>query len=64
MLVGEMVPIRFLFRSRWAALVWVGGICLSAVSFAGDQKADGVDAGHASDSKAAQASALNAEDPE
>lgn len=30
-----MVPIRFVFRSRWAALLWAAGICWTAVSFAG-----------------------------
>jgi hypothetical protein len=30
-----MLPIRHssLFRSRWMALLWAGGICWSAVSF-------------------------------
>ena len=31
-----MIPIRFIFRSRWAALAWAAGICLSAAQFAGD----------------------------
>jgi hypothetical protein len=30
-----MLPIRHssLFRSRWMALLWAGGICWSAISF-------------------------------
>ena len=56
-----MIPIRFIFRSRWAALLWAGGICYSAAQFAGSHKAD-VDAANASDSNAAQTSALAAED--
>ncbi|WP_174275108.1 hypothetical protein [Sphingomonas bacterium] len=55
------VPIRLLFKSRWAALLWAGGICYAAADFAGDRKA-GVDAANASDSNAAQLSALAAED--
>ena len=56
-----MIPIRFLFRSRWAALIWAAGLCYSAVEFAGARKAD-VDAANAADSTAAQTSALAAED--
>jgi hypothetical protein len=58
-----MIPLRWIFRSRWAALFWAGGICLSAVQFAGGDTAS-VDAGQAADGHAAVASALNAEDPE
>lgn len=42
-----MIPLRFLFRSRWAALAWAAGICWTAVNFAGGQggagDANGVD---------------------
>jgi hypothetical protein len=55
-----MVPIRFIFRSRWAALFWAAGICWSAVEFAGERKAE-VDAANVSDTNVAQASALLAE---
>lgn len=57
-----MIPLRWIFRSRWAALLWAGGICFSAVQFAGGDVA--VDAAHSPDNHAATASALNAEDPE
>ena len=30
-----MVPVRFVFRSRWWALAWAAGICWSATQFAG-----------------------------
>ena len=57
-----MIPMRYIFRSRWAALIWAAGICLSAVHFAGgDADANGVDAANSADSNAAQASALAAE---
>ena len=55
-----MIPMRFIFRSRWAALVWAAGICLSAAHFAGDGAAT-VDAANSADGDAAQASALVAE---
>jgi hypothetical protein len=34
-----MLPIktRFIFKSRWIALLWAGGILWTAVDFAGDQ---------------------------
>jgi len=32
-----MVPLRFVFRSRWWALAWAAGICWSAISFVGGQ---------------------------
>lgn len=57
-----MIPLRWIFRSRWAALLWAGGICFSAVQFAGGDAS--VDAAHSPDNHAATASALNAEDPE
>ena len=56
-----MIPIRFLFRSRWAALAWAAGICWSAMSFAGDQGGS-IDAANSADSAAAVRSALAAED--
>ena len=55
-----MIPMRYIFRSRWAALVWAAGICLSAAHFAGDGAAT-VDAANSADGDAAQASALVAE---
>ena len=30
-----MIPLRLLFRSRWAALAWAIGICWTAIDFAG-----------------------------
>jgi len=61
-----MIPLRWIFRSRWAALAWGIGICVSAVNFAGRQhaKAADVDAATAASGLNAAASALNAEDPE
>jgi hypothetical protein len=37
-----MLPIRTssIFRSRWMALLWAGGIIWSAVEFAGSQPGD------------------------
>ena len=29
------LPTRSVFRSRWKALYWAGGVCVAAVSFAG-----------------------------
>ncbi len=58
-----MIPLRWIFRSRWAALLWAGGICFSAVQFAGGDSAS-VDASRAADTHTAIASALNAEDPD
>jgi hypothetical protein len=57
-----MIPLRWIFRSRWAALLWAGGICFSAAQFAGGDVA--VDASKSPDNHVAAASALNAEDPE
>ncbi|MBW8742888.1 MAG: hypothetical protein JF628_00815 [Sphingomonas sp.] len=57
-----MIPMRYIFRSRWAALIWAGGICLSAVHFAkSDEAKVGVDAANSADGNGAQASALIAE---
>lgn len=37
-----MVPLRFVFRSRWWALLWAAGIVWTAVDYAGDKnEADG-----------------------
>lgn len=55
------IPLRWIFRSRWAALLWAGGICVTAYNHVG-HGAVGVDAANASDSNAAQLSALIAED--
>jgi hypothetical protein len=30
-----VIPIRYIFRSRWAALAWAAGICWTAVNVAG-----------------------------
>lgn len=58
-----MIPIRFLFRSRWAALAWAAGICWTAISFAGgDATRLAPDTANSADSANAQASALLAED--
>jgi hypothetical protein len=57
-----MIPMRFIFRSRWAALAWALGICITAARFAGSDEARlGVDAANSADGNAAQASALGAE---
>lgn len=52
-----MIPMRYVFRSRWAALVWAAGICFSAVHFAGGDGAK-VDAANSVDDNTAQTSAL------
>ena len=53
---------RYIFRSRWAALIWAGGICLSAAHFAkSDEAKVAVDAANSADGNAAQTSALIAE---
>ena len=58
-----MIPIRFLFRSRWAALAWAGSICFTAISFAGgDAKHLTMNAANSSDTQNAQLSAALAED--
>lgn len=57
-----MVPLRFVFRSRWAALAWAAGICWTAMSFVGDQHAGGVDAANSTDTPAAAVNALAAEE--
>jgi hypothetical protein len=56
-----MIPMRFIFRSRWAALAWAAGICVSAAHFAGDGAKLTVDAANSADGNAAEASALAAE---
>ena len=56
-----MIPMRFIFRSRWAALAWAAGICVSAAHFAGDGAQLTVDAANSADGNAAQARALVAE---
>ncbi len=58
-----MIPIRFLFRSRWAALAWAAGICWTAISFAGgDANQLTMNAASSSDTNASKASAALAED--
>jgi len=57
-----MIPMRYIFRSRWAALIWAGGICLSAAQFAkGDEAKVAVDAANSADGNSAQLGALAAE---
>jgi hypothetical protein len=57
-----MIPLRYIFRSRWAALAWAAGICWSAAQFADSDKSKlAVDAANAADGNAAQQSALAAE---
>ncbi|HWI85800.1 MAG TPA: hypothetical protein VNT42_05680 [Sphingomonas sp.] len=51
-----MIPMRFIFRSRWAALAWAAGICLTAAQFAGGDAAGGaVDAPGGTDGNATAA---------
>lgn len=57
-----LLPSRRTLRSRWSTLLWAGGVCLFAASFASRDEGVGVDAANVSDSAAAQASALAAED--
>jgi len=60
--IGTMIPIRFIFRSRWAALAWAACICISAARFAGSDEAKlTVDAANSADGNTAQASAIMAE---
>jgi hypothetical protein len=57
-----MIPMRYIFRSRWAALAWAAGICFSAVHFAGGDGAKvAVDAANSADGNAAQTAALIAD---
>ena len=54
-----MIPMRYIFRSRWAALAWAAGICFSAVHFAGGDAAKvEVNAANSTDGNAAQTAAL------
>ena len=56
-----MIPMRYIFRSRWAALFWAGGICLSAAQFAkSDETKTLVDAANGADGNGAQQDALAA----
>jgi hypothetical protein len=57
-----MVPMRYVFRSRWAALAWAAGICWTALSFAGSHGTADVNAANSADSNTAQLSALAAEE--
>ena len=55
-----MIPMRFIFRSRWAALVWAAGICLTAAQFVGSDGAQfTIDAANSMDGNTAQASACH-----
>lgn len=56
----RVMPLRWIFRGRWAALFWAGGICISAARFAGADHV-GIDAAHSPDDGNAAASALTAE---
>jgi len=58
--MGSVIPIRYIFRSRWAALAWAAGICVSAAQFAGGDGVQG-DAANSADVNAAQVNALIAE---
>lgn len=61
-MIGAVIPMRYIFRSRWAALIWAAGICLSAAHFAkSDEAKVAVDAANSADGNAAQTSALIAE---
>jgi hypothetical protein len=54
-----MIPMRYIFRSRWAALVWAAGICFSAAQFAGGEGAQGAgDTANSTDINAGQADTL------
>lgn len=58
-----MLPIRTrsIFRSRWIALVWAGGIVWTAMEFAGGQPQNDAAANAASnDDVAATQAAMNA----
>ncbi|WP_404712474.1 hypothetical protein [Sphingomonas sp. MMS24-J13] len=58
-----MIPLRYIFRSRWAALIWAIGICWTAVSFAGgDASKLTVNAANSADNDAAKVGAALAED--
>lgn len=59
---AAMIPTRFLFRSRWAALFWAAGICWTAADFAGGKSHALVDASNSADGPSAQANALAAEE--
>jgi len=57
-----MIPMRYIFRNRWAALLWAGGICFSAAHFAkSDEAKVGVDAANSADGNGAEIGALAAE---
>ena len=53
---------RYIFRNRWAALLWAGGICFSAAHFAtSDEAKVGVDAANSAEGNGAEIGALAAE---
>lgn len=56
-----MLPIRHssLFRSRWMALLWAGGICWSAISFVGTSAPGDDDAKSGNVSEGDRAADLN-----
>ena len=58
----SLLPNRRTLRTRWSTLIWAGGICMFAASFAYQGDGPSVDAATVSGSNAAQASALAAED--
>lgn len=53
---------RYIFRSRYAAMLWAAGVCFCAADFAGDHTHATVDAANSPDGNAAQAQALAAEE--
>ncbi len=54
-----MVPMRYIFRSRWAALAWAAGICFSAAQFVhGDEAKPTGNASNSADGNEPQADAV------
>ncbi len=52
-----MLPIRHksIFKSRWIALLWAGGVLWGAIEFVGDQPSHDKGAANNDDAAAAQA---------
>jgi len=59
-MLRAMLPIRHktIFKSRWWALVWAGGILWGAADFAGGQPHGGADANDQSNADASDVQAL------
>ena len=53
---------RFVFRSRYVAMLWAAGVCFCAAEFAGDRGHASIDAASSADGNTAQAQALAAEE--